>query len=286
MTLNDTILICSLRKAAEKAKITGILNVKEIAWYSLLSKYNDYTKHKPSYKALNLFIKQQMSNLKYADNSIVNIKSTLPNTLITDSASIVLPAAPTPVLSNFTVSSAKAIIANTLYDAYTFNLNTILDNYTDADDEEFFQFQISLTDLADGSLYINGVSYGESAGDKITVLASDVDEITYYTSSSTTNTHALTVNVIDKDQYNRLTLSSPSTITVDRTLQTSAGNQPATIGDSAIYVANQIPTILTLAMFTTGLQPPYNDPEADLIHLGTSLRRLLIAFYPPFVTTS
>ena len=131
--------------------------------------------------------------------------------------------------------------------------------------EEFFQFQISLTDLADGSLYINGVSYGESAGDKITVLASDVDEITYYTSSSTTNTHALTVNVIDKDQYNRLTLSSPSTITVDRTLQTSAGNQPATIGDSAIYVANQIPTILTLAMFTTGLQPPYNDPEGDLI---------------------
>lgn len=42
-------------------------------------------------------------------------------------------------------------------------------------------------------------------------------------------------------------------------------NQPATIGDQAIVVDNRVTTILTLEMFTSQLQPPYNDPENDLI---------------------
>jgi hypothetical protein len=44
-----------------------------------------------------------------------------------------------------------------------------------------------------------------------------------------------------------------------------ADNQPATIGDNTIYGANRVVTILTLAMFTSELAPPYNDPEGDLI---------------------
>jgi len=45
----------------------------------------------------------------------------------------------------------------------------------------------------------------------------------------------------------------------------AASNSPATIGDNTIYGANRVTTILTLAMFTTQLSPPYSDPENDLI---------------------
>lgn len=45
----------------------------------------------------------------------------------------------------------------------------------------------------------------------------------------------------------------------------AASNSPATIGDNIIYGANRVTTILTLAMFTTQLAPPYSDPENDLI---------------------
>ena len=42
-------------------------------------------------------------------------------------------------------------------------------------------------------------------------------------------------------------------------------NLPPTIGDISITADNRVTTILTLDMFTSGMQPPYNDPENDLI---------------------
>lgn len=55
-------------------------------------------------------------------------------------------------------------------------------------------------------------------------------------------------------------LVTPMVITV-----ADAENLPATIGDNTIYSENRLETVLTLAMFTSQLAPPYNDPENDLI---------------------
>jgi hypothetical protein len=42
-------------------------------------------------------------------------------------------------------------------------------------------------------------------------------------------------------------------------------NQPATIGDVDVYVANGVETPIDLAFFRDRSAPPYNDPENDLI---------------------
>jgi hypothetical protein len=109
----------------------------------------------------------------------------------------------------------------------------------------------------------NQVIFGESAGDSITILADDLDQLYYYSNSLSVFTHDLTVKVIDKDSFGQLAVSAAATITVNRT--SASGNLPATVGDSHIKVDNRLTTPITTAMLTTGLNPPYNDPEADAL---------------------
>jgi hypothetical protein len=268
MNLNNQILISSITKSINDAKKGAIMDNTDIILFNILSEYDIYTRSIFQYQYHNLFIKDLISTLKYSNPKICNYKAVL-DTYINSEASA--PSSPVPTLSNFSVNTNKQKIfpnADILYDAYTFNINDILNSYSDNDDNLFYQLIIDRTDLDGGSLKIwygpdvdNYMLYGENSS-TIKILASDISNITYYSSLDNVSSHTLSIKVVDKFN-NVLTVSSYATLTINR--PAAAGNQPPTIGDIAIYPLNRAVTTITLAMLTTSLTPPYNDPEGDLI---------------------
>jgi hypothetical protein len=116
-------------------------------------------------------------------------------------------------------------------------------------------------------LYIdNGEQvYLTEENSSITILASDMNNLIYFTDDILQPSHDISFRVIDRDNNGNLWVSNSATLTMDKTVANITGNQPAVVGDLSIKVNNQVTTTLTLAMFTTDLNPPYNDPENDLI---------------------
>jgi hypothetical protein len=129
--LQKKIVITSAVKAAYEGKITGTANTKILFLYDMLYEYDEYTRDMPAYQKYNRFIKDEITTLKYRYPDIIcNIKAVLPKVYITDeeAAEAAIPTI-TPVLSNFTVNTAKQKLLNgdnTLYDTYSFN-NLLID---------------------------------------------------------------------------------------------------------------------------------------------------------------
>lgn len=268
MSLNRQIVIGSLVKSINNSKVMGGLDNDMVLLFNILQEYDEFTINQAQFADENLIIKDLITEIKYSyPKQICNFKAIAPSYINTGAT--ITP--PTPVLSNFTVGVSKQKIypnSSTLYDAYTFNITDFLANYTDSDDNKFYQLIIDRTSLDDGSLKIatgNGINdyiiYGEDAS-TITILVNDISTITYFTDSTSLSLHDIQVKVVD-NYSNILTMSAYATLTVDRVA--IAGNLPPTLGDIAVKANNRVTTTLTLDMFTTSLTPPYNDPEGDLI---------------------
>lgn len=176
------------------------------------------------------------------------------------------PTDPTaPTISSLTVTTSKGTPVNgsmTIYDTYTFSKSDFLSVYSDDNDQDFYELALDTTTLDNGFLLYNGEVVAEGSG-ILTILASDLGNLIWYTNSSVEYTHDLSFNLADK-VGNIITLAnSYATLTIDRI---AAGvNEPPTMGDQALYVDNRTTTVITLAMVTSSLSPPYNDPEGDLI---------------------
>lgn len=68
--------------------------------------------------------------------------------------------------------------------------------------------------------------------------------------------------IISDDNAENPAWSSNATITITNA---EVGNDPATIGDGFQLVDNNVTTVLTTAMFTSQMAPPYNDPNGDAL---------------------
>lgn len=280
MSLNNQIYISSLYKQIQNAKVTGKLDTRVLYLFDVLDEYEQWTRGFTEFAAHNLFIKKVMRNLKFRYPKVVcNYSDVLPkgsyateteNGYFDGSIYGGTPVDTNPTLANFTVQMSLSDVDNDgdLEYVYTFNKSDLLNSYEDLIDDDFFQVRIDRTDLDTGSLkYVsNGSSVilGENASN-LTLLASDLNNLSFYTDDTSQTSHQISISAIDKDRFGKLWVSNIATLTMSKTAINNVGNQPATIGDNAIKVGNQITTTLTLSMFTSGLTPPYNDPEADLI---------------------
>lgn len=282
MSLTNQVYITSLAKAIEKSKLDGKLDTRIIYLYGILDEYEKYTANLSQFAEENLFIRNEMLTLKYRNNNVIcSTSEVLPKgSYLTYNdgsgsggagGSGENAVSTNPTLSPFTVGTVyRRMYSNStaLYFTYRFNINDFLNNYSDLDGNTFFQVRINRTNLDGGLLYYEDGTdsvYLPQDASSITILASDISNLYYFTDDEIQTSHGLTVSVIDKDRFGNLWVSNTVTMTVDKTGQGTDGNLPATIGDQAIKVGNQTITTLTLAMFTSGLTPPYNDPEADLI---------------------
>jgi len=276
MTINDQIYITSLSKQLDEGRITGKINGKMLVLFELLDYYDKWTRNKAQFQDVNKFIKDQITTLtfKYPD-IFCEYNAVLPSgSYFTDAEAAAAASPPVdtnPTLSDLTVPATfRKIYDNSdeLYYSYKFNKSDILNVYDDLKDDDFYQLKIDMTNLDTGSIQVltdTGNQIFEQNNSSITVLASDLNNIIYFTNNTTQSSYDIFISVIDKDSDGNFWISNTATLTMDKTAISSTGNQPPTIGDAAIKVGNQVTTTLTLAMFTTDLTPPYNDPEGDAL---------------------
>ena len=152
-----------------------------------------------------------------------------------------------------------------LYDTYKFTIADFENAYSDNNNGDFYSIRIDRSDLDGLTLKrqdspSTGNIFGENSS-SINILKADIPKWSLLSTSNAQYIHSISFKIID--YVNGVFIeSNTATLTVNRT---SSQNQPATIGDITISVGNRAVTVFTLAMFTSQLTPPYNDPENDLI---------------------
>ena len=244
MGVNKQIFITSINKAVNKAKSTGKLDLKTLSLYNLYKYYIDFTQDIPLFKEKNKCLKEAISDFKYKyPLEVCNYKNVIPTNGYTIPVN---EAAPTVSGSTIALLEEESIF---------FTVEDFTTSFSDSDNNNPGRIILYLTGL-DGTFKYNGTVVTST-------LQIDVDElvnIEYIREDSSAFSFSLPYRISD-DGLPRLW----STIVNNTVSGTIAGNQPATVGDNTVYVGNRSTTILTLAMFTSQLTPPYNDPESDLI---------------------
>lgn len=251
MDINKQIIITSVNRALNKAKGTGQLNLSIIALFNMYSYYVDYTN---SLKELGISVfnrqnrnmKEVLNKMKYKyPESICNYKLINSNISISDT---LINTAPTVSPQSINIESNQE---------YIFKVSDFTKDFFDKEGDSYSTVIIYPSGL-NGELYYNDVMVTNrleiSVNNVVSLKYVRVDDSVFI--NDTFNFKISDTNLQKK--YSILTAISMNGDAI-------GDNQPATIGDNTIYVANRTTTILSLAVFTSQLTPPYNDPEGDLI---------------------
>lgn len=275
------VIICSTTNAIKKAKIYGKLDLCSVGKYQLLADQLEYNKNITGRENIFDNLQDIINDVQYSSDDISNdVRAVLPDTpyyhnengeLVTDNG-VAGGGSGNNIAasSDFTVTD---ITSETLFgvgdefDMYIFKIADFENAYSDNNDGDFYAIKIYRNDLDGMSLrYKTGSTTGNWFGENnssITILKSQIPNWSLYANPSSTNfIHDIQYSIIDL-VGNTQVESNISTLTVDRVA--FSGNQPATIGDNTESTSNRSVKTLTLAMFTTNLTPPYNDPDGDLI---------------------
>ncbi|AGO48972.1 virion structural protein [Cellulophaga phage phi14:2] len=280
MNKHNKSIVYSTSKSIDKAKVTGSLNLKNISFYQTFVKLLEYFKNISKESIKYSIIEKSLNQLISISSDICGINSVLPkgsyvidsngNTIVTND-DINIPTYDVTV-SNLVTDDIinEQILYNSTEtaDFYKFNLADFLSIYNDNSDQDFKNIIIYRDDLDGGvirRLYDIPNKYGDLYTEKpnsyISILKDDIANWSYYNTSTTDFSHNIKFYIVDVQPIGYIS-SNTAYITVDRS---GSINQPATIGDITIVRPNRSITVLTLAMFTSQLAPPYNDPENDLI---------------------
>lgn len=272
-TVNEQIFITSINKAINRAKLTGNFNSTIMSIVELLIYYIEYVDALIDLGAISLFdtsreLKKMLVDLRYRYPSIIcNYKNVLPST------GTVIPTPNTPpTIDDNSVNLGDEQI-------YQFTAGDFLLNYADAENHAHKYLLIPTpTSVTEGDIAVTGwtVPLGEDLGiservptDSITLnLQQYAPEDLIPLEYERTNQEAFGPDVFNfriSDNPINFLYSLSHTMSVYATITEEANQAPTDVGDNTIYVGNRVVTVLTLFMFTGGLQPPYNDPEGDLI---------------------
>jgi hypothetical protein len=271
MATNAQIIVQSTNKAVKKANITGKLNLKKVLLFTIFKKYIDFAENEGAFVSQRKDLISKAYTLKnmYPD-IICNYKTVLPKASVsqTGEASQANVSIVKVNADNFTVSEIilePLFGSGTEYYTYRFKKSDFQAVYSDNNDDKFYSIIIYRDSLNGGGLKYNrsaisGETYGESAV-PIEIQYNDIEKWSFYTDSTSIYSHAILFRIIDRVQGKDYA-SNQYTMTVNRI---AGGNQPATIGDITETINNRAVVPITLAMVTSSLAPPYNDPEGDLI---------------------
>ena len=277
------IVVCSARNLVNKSKIIGKLDMCSLNYYLTMLELLDFVRNNGEVNRSEFNrIQDIVARIPYTTNDVTSdIKAILPdkpytvdpegNTDTGDTGGSGQPGTIVVTASNFTVTGAS-LVQETLFgvgdplETYRLNEADFLAAYSDNNDGTFSAVTIDRTDLDGLSIKFStsattGNVFGENSS-SITIQRQDLANWALYVRASTTDlVNTITYNFVDIVDGQSVS-SNTATLTINRT---ASANQPATIGDNTIGVDNRAVTVLTLAMFTTQLTPPYNDPEGDLI---------------------
>ena len=247
MSHEKQIIVTSANKAVNLTKVKGGLNLEKVRLYSLQYYYLDFTEGNPLLTTENALFKDALFKLKYKyPKEICNYKELVG----------FIPTIPVANIAPVVIDIEIDLGGNDDYDFTFADFNAA---FSDADGDLPNTVKITKSDSPDFDLYFSSdlvtASIFEVPFNQIAKLAVVRTNFNIFTADV-----AAAFRISDSSDY-----SNSADILVEATSATGEGNLPATIGDAALSVQNRVTTVLTLAMFTSGLTPPYNDPEADLI---------------------
>lgn len=263
--INKQIHITSISKAISNGKIYGKLNLKAVELYSLYKDSIEYAQEmsdsgSTQFEDYIVYLKNEASKLVYKyPKEICNYKVVVPNNPVGINGPIVNTA---PTASNKVIDILDKEI-------YTFTLGDFISDYSDVQNHgwKFLMIYSNSNIGVDGNIrYSDGV---------ITNMLTINIENLPLTTELNLYYDRINLNVFSGDIFNFRVSDNPVnylyspiyTMTINASLPVvlSSNQPPSDIGDITLYTGNRVTTVLTLAMFTTNLTPPYNDPEGDLI---------------------
>lgn len=275
MTITKQILVTSLNKAVNKAKVSGKLDLKILSLYNLYSYYIDFTQDKEIYKKENKQFKELISELKYKYPDIIcNYKL-----VINKDEEHIGPQQTAPTIGDSTIDLQAEY-------AYKFTLNDFIDTYDDAEQNPYNQIVIYPNTAQPGQLLYNNNPVLAPISFPLSLLTEGATLIYAYeyplpvgytigmfqdmpsgwkppfSPNYNDVNYTLRYRVSDDSIYGDL---YSNTATINITNSSHVENFAPTIGDISITDANRSITVLGLEIFLTQMTPPYNDPEGDLI---------------------
>lgn len=252
MDINNQIVITSVNKAIDRARVSGNLFLRPLYLFSVYNYYinNDEilrSIYGDNYLEILRTLKQLLSNLKYKyPNEVCNYKT-----------SFVIPFKKNspPEVDNIMVYSSDII--------YQFTIDDFTYNYRDDQNDSWNELKIQPllgNSKKIGKLLYNGLEVTEI----ITIHHSEINNLiferdpNYYRLDTSQRESLIYSNIIfqiSDDNPNSLFSNSAIVKLVLDNLE----NEPPTIEDIAINADNRVETILTIDMF----ESTYNDPEGD-----------------------
>jgi len=261
-TNNEKMLITSVNKGINRAKVTGMFNLTIVQLFEMYKYYIDFTQDliDAGYTGVaddNRTLKDLLIELKYKFPSVIcNYKNVLTSTPSTTSDT----SNTAPTLSDNTVTFEDDT------SSYQFTVSDFVVNWADAEGDSWKYLMIIPADSDYGSL-------GTGSDGSTEVTSTLILNIEGLASSSSIELwfnrndgaafgpEEFTFRVSD-DASNYL-YSSIHTMGVYANEQSDYNSPPDDIGDNTVYVNNRAETVLTLYDFSGGLTPPYSDPEGD-----------------------
>lgn len=244
--INNQIYITSVVKAINKAKKTGNLDLRVIQLFDLYKYYINFTENKEEYIDKNICLKQMISELMYKYSDILcNYK-----VIVINNPDIIIPnIAPTCSSFELDLETNQEI---------QLTVASVTNNFNDVNGDSYSTIKINPIYLQ-GSIYYNNVLVTEP----IEINVFDIINIKYvrWTNDAINTPDYLVLQIADNHPNKLYSNLYKLNFIADEIEE----NLPPTIGDNTIYVDNRAITVFTLAMLTSELTPPYNDPEGDLI---------------------
>lgn len=242
---NANIFICAVNKVSNRFKYYGTGDIMEISLLKLIYKHACYA---PSYACLQQLDKM-VSKLQLKDNDIC-IDTINGDFLPLDNSQLNV----TGTVSNQAPSvDDYSITVNE--DDYVFNILEFTNGFTDPDGDSYGNI-IILSLPANGDLFYNEIPV------TINQVITDPSLLTYIRDNNNAYNSSFFFSVYDDNENNPM---QSNVATMNIVAENIVVNQPPTIGDRNIYKDNRAVTVFSLSDFTSLLEPPYSDPEGDLI---------------------
>lgn len=266
MNINNQIVVTSVSKALDKARVSGILFLKPLYLFSV---YNYYINNPEILKSI--YGDNYSEVLETISQLLSDIKYKYPNEICNYKTSFVMPFVENtpPVVDNTVVHSDEI--------EYQFKLNDFIHNWRDEQNDSWDKIKIYPIER----LYheIGKLKYdGVDVTDELIIHHSDVDKLVFERSSDyyiIHNQHQL-ANIIFSNIIFQISDDNENSLfskeTIIKIMLESLENEPPTIEDIAINVDNRVLTTLTIDMFESTYSDPENDPLNAIKILGMSSR--------------
>lgn len=264
---NATVFLCSMLNFDKRLKYYGDASLTEIMLLKLIYKYACYS---PTYEILNK-LDEIVSCLQTSSNLICVNKIETGNfypdhvdPFGTGANSNAQATNTPPTVLDLIINSTNttsvnynnaAIPAPILTEVHTFAKANFTNGFADADGDSPGNDIIISSLPATGELRYNNVPVVD--GQVIT----NPSLLKYFKITNSLIAEAFTFRISD-DNDNNPAYSNVATITLNIPAVTNAA---PTIGDSAMYVGNNVTTVLTVEMFSSQLNPSYMDSEGDAL---------------------